>query len=88
MSKTRSLENLFFTITSNRTGTEKNSETEAQYRGESQICAPNGEILIKANSEERLMLTEINPSYALNKRNVISDRFPEEWNKYKVSIQS
>jgi len=74
---TRSIENRVFTITSNRTGTEKiedpaeggGGKEELTFTGNSQIVNPKGRILAKANAEEeKLCVIEIDPSLAKDKR--------------------
>ncbi|MBI2252869.1 MAG: acyltransferase [Armatimonadetes bacterium] len=66
---TRSLENKIFTITANRVGGEKNKGEVLSYIGKSQIVSPQGARLAKADSkEEKLVLIEINPKLANNKK--------------------
>jgi predicted amidohydrolase len=77
---TRCLENRIFTITSNRTGTERRGAVEMTFTGNSQIVDPKGEILARAGAdEEKLRLIEIDPSLAKDKRvtannNIFEDR--------------
>ena len=66
---TRSVENRVFTITSNRTGTEKREDKELTFTGNSQIADPKGRILAKANAEEeKVCVIEIDPSLAKDKK--------------------
>ena len=65
---TRSIENQVFTITANRTGTEKNAGQELTFSGLSQITSPKGEILAQATGDEEVLkIVEINPEDARNK---------------------
>lgn len=65
---TRSLENRFFSITSNRIGTEKNGENELTFTGMSQILSTQGEILARCETAgECVKIVEINPAEADNK---------------------
>ncbi|HHE39456.1 MAG TPA: beta-ureidopropionase [Candidatus Cloacimonetes bacterium] len=80
---TRSIENQVFTITTNRTGLEKNGEKELHFTGMSQVVSNKGELLKRLNEdEETIFITEIVPQFADNKNitewnNVITDRIPE-----------
>ena len=80
---TRSLENRVFTITSNRTGLEKRPQGELKFTGQSQIVAPNGDLLFRAAAQkESLHVIDIDPAIARNKsitalNNVLDDRRPE-----------
>lgn len=73
---TRSVENRVFTITSNRTGTEKIGDpaeggggVELTFTGNSQIVDPKGKILAKANAEEeKVCVIEIDPFLAKDKK--------------------
>jgi predicted amidohydrolase len=66
---TRCVENRVFAITSNRTGTEKRETEEMTFTGNSQIVDPQGKILARASAEEeKVCITEIDPSLAKDKR--------------------
>jgi predicted amidohydrolase len=66
---TRSLENRIFSITANRTGTEKNGKKSQHFTGMSQILSTKGDILHRADtSEEKLYFLEIETDDALNKK--------------------
>lgn len=76
---TRSLENRVFSVTSNRTGTEK----EFTFTGMSQIVNTKGDVLLRLNdTEEKTAVTEIEIDQAYDKQitglnELISDRRPE-----------
>ncbi|MCF7793101.1 MAG: beta-ureidopropionase [Candidatus Cloacimonetes bacterium] len=66
---TRSLENRVFSITSNRTGTEKNMDSELTFTGMSQILSTKGEILHRCTeTEETVQIVEIYPEKADDKK--------------------
>jgi predicted amidohydrolase len=77
--KIRSLENHLFTVTCNRTGTERDLE----FSGKSQITSPRGETLLSLdNRAPELGILDINPSHANEKKltprnDVLADRKPE-----------
>ena len=65
---TRSIENKVFTITANRTGTERNGEFEMFFTGQSQITTPQGVVLNRLDEvEESVWTSQINPLTADNK---------------------
>jgi predicted amidohydrolase len=80
---TRCIENRVFALTANRVGTEERGGSSFTFTGRSQIVAPNGKILARAEVEgERVLVAEIDPSMARNKsvtdvNDVFSDRRPE-----------
>lgn len=80
---TRAVENRVFTITANRTGTERNGEQELYFTGKSVIVDPEGNYLCTAGeSNETIMIAEIDPAEALNKNvtvknNIFEDRREE-----------
>jgi predicted amidohydrolase len=80
---TRSLENRVFSITSNRTGTEKNREKELTFTGMSQILSTKGEILARCETVgDCIKIVEIDPAKADVKQitefnHAITDRRPE-----------
>jgi predicted amidohydrolase len=66
---TRCIENRVFAITANRIGTEKRSEEELTFIGNSQILGTKGELLYRASSNcEESTLVEINPGSARDKQ--------------------
>lgn len=71
--KVRSLENRVYSITSNRTGNERNNEAEVSFTGCSQILSTIGDELAKLNAtEEGIATVEIDANAAQNKR--VTDR--------------
>ncbi|HMS32845.1 MAG TPA: nitrilase-related carbon-nitrogen hydrolase [Ignavibacteria bacterium] len=69
---TRALENHVFTITANRTGTEKRGDKELTFTGESVIVNTRGKYLCRGGKDtEEICIAEIDPSEALSKN--ISD---------------
>jgi len=77
---TRSIENKVFTITCNRTGSEKNTRSKMIFTGMSQATSPLGEVLFRlSKNEEKVKIVEINCSLANEKNlntwnNIIEDR--------------
>lgn len=84
---TRAVENRVFTITANRTGTEKNGDKELYFTGKSVIVDPKGNYLCTAGvDEETIMTAEIDPSAALDKNvtslnNIFLDRREEFYSR-------
>jgi predicted amidohydrolase len=81
---TRAIENSIFTITCNRTGSERSGERELTFTGMSEIVNPRGNILHRASKdEEECVIIDIDPSEALNKninsRNNLFDDRREEY---------
>ncbi|MCF7858479.1 MAG: beta-ureidopropionase [Candidatus Cloacimonetes bacterium] len=80
---TRSLENRIFSVTSNRTGLEKNGTSKLKFTGMSQIIDPTGKIVSRMNeTEEYVVVKEINPLKADDKNvteynNLFTDRRTE-----------
>ena len=76
---TRSIENRIFTATANRTGPDR----ELHFRGESQITAPDGEIVARAEGEfTGVLVADVDLSQADDKmitpfNHVLNDRRPE-----------
>jgi len=65
---TRSIENMVFTITANRIGSEKLGDIEMRFTGRSQVVSPKGEVLIRASEgEEEVGIVDIDPDMALDK---------------------
>lgn len=77
---TRAVENRVFTITANRTGTDKNGDKELYFTGKSVIVDTKGNYLCTAGESEDCILTaDIKPSDALDKNvtsmnNIFDDR--------------
>jgi len=68
-SVTRAVENRVFWILANRTGSETLGEKTLTFNGRSQIVAPDGKLLVRANPDsEELLIAEIDPAEALNKK--------------------
>jgi len=76
--RTRSLENRVYTVTANRTGTERG----LRFTGRSQITAPDGTVLRQAPAREvRVEVVDVDPAAARNKRitplnDLMDDRHP------------
>lgn len=81
--RTRCIENMVFSVTANRIGSDKRPQGELKFTGQSQIIAPKGVVIHKAPSQkETLFVTEIDPDAALNKNisalnDLHNDRRPE-----------
>jgi 5-aminopentanamidase len=54
--------NKIFIAYSNRCGCEKVGKNSWQYRGNSVISSPNGDLLLAARSEETLLIADVIPS--------------------------
>jgi predicted amidohydrolase len=84
---TRALENRMFIILCNRIGEERRGKKKLRFNGMSQIINNRGEIIFRANrNRETLMVVNINPKKALDKRvtkynDVIKDRRPKLYHK-------
>jgi len=84
---TRCLENRVFSVTANRVGREIFKHDSLEFTGQSQIVAPNGDLLYRANSKKELIyIHDIDQKEALNKNitkfnNIFDDRQP---NFYKT----
>ncbi len=80
--RVRSLENLVFTVTANRYGTEKRPHGELTFTGQSQVTDPNGNLLARAGPDmDSLTVVEIDLDQARNKRrtdqnDIFKDRRP------------
>lgn len=80
---TRAVENRVFTVTANRTGTEKNNGKELYFTGTSVIVDTKGKYLCEASKDkEEIAIVEIDPTDALNKditstNNIFKDRREE-----------
>jgi predicted amidohydrolase len=80
---TRSLENGVFSLTSNRTGKEKNGDKQLNFTGMSQIVNTKGQIIHRMDqTEESVFVTEIDPLVAEDKsvtefNDLLSDRRTE-----------
>ncbi|MBE2226498.1 MAG: hypothetical protein IAE93_04125 [Ignavibacteria bacterium] len=65
---TRAVENRVYTITANRTGTEKNGDKELYFTGKSVIVDPKGNYLASGGVDsEEIKIVEIDPELALDK---------------------
>lgn len=80
----RCLENRVYSITANRTGTEKRKDNRAlTFIGKSEIVSPEGEILARATEDEEVLtIMDIDPAMARDKalnpyNNILRDRRPE-----------
>ncbi|MFH1688654.1 MAG: nitrilase-related carbon-nitrogen hydrolase [Candidatus Eisenbacteria bacterium] len=80
---TRCIENSVFALTSNRVGTESRAGSEFTFTGRSQVVAPKGEILTRADVDgEGVFVVDIDPTLARNKavtetNDIFADRRPE-----------
>jgi predicted amidohydrolase len=80
---TRALENRVFAVTANRIGTEERAGKRLTFTGLSEIVAPDGEILAKADATGEVVITaEIDPARARDKtvtprNDAFADRRPE-----------
>jgi len=80
---TRSMENIIFTITANRIGTDKRPHGNLKFTGKSQITGPKGKIIYKAKSNQKdLSIIEIDVTEARNKsmtftNDLLKDRRPQ-----------
>jgi len=82
----RSLENMAFAITANRTGTEqRNGKPPLTFIGKSEVVSPKGKIIIRApEDEEALMVVDIDLAEARDKslnqyNNLFQDRRPDQY---------
>jgi predicted amidohydrolase len=80
----RCLENRVYAVTANRIGTEQRKEGESlTFIGQSQITSPKAEILVRAGTDEEILITaDIDLSLAKDKNlnpfnNLFRDRRPE-----------
>jgi predicted amidohydrolase len=80
---TRCIENRVFAVTSNRVGTERRAGSEFTFTGRSQVVAPRGEILTRAETTgEGVFVVEIDHTLARDKavtpaNDIFTDRRPE-----------
>lgn len=79
----RAIENKAYLIMSNAISTEKFKDSYITFRGNSRVIDFNGNILVDGGKEERLVLTEVNPSETINKDLEDCDDIIFECNKYK-----
>lgn len=81
----RALENHVFTITANRYGHERKGEETLTFIGQSVICDPEGDVLLKAGREETVLgIVAIDPAAARDRQitpynNLLGDRRPEAY---------
>jgi len=80
----RCLENRVFAVTANRTGTENRKKDQSlTFIGKSEIVSPKGEILVRAGTDEEILMTvDIDPGAAKDKalnpfNDILKDRRPE-----------
>lgn len=85
--KVRAIENMVYTITSNRTGYEQRGNNYACFRGESRITKYDGTILSFAQDREMMALAEIYPERAYSKENTLCGNLYHELEKYQLSAQ-
>ena len=77
---TRCIENRVFAVTSNRIGTEARVGESLTFTGNSEIVAPNGEVLARASADrEEILVVDIDPALAREKKitptnDVLADR--------------
>lgn len=65
----RALENRVFAVTANRYGSESNGDTTLTFIGQSQACAPDGELLYRApRVGEDVTVVAVDPAAARSKR--------------------
>lgn len=80
---TRALENMIFTITADRVGTENRTGNPLKFSGRSRIVSPQGEVLAELGENEiGFINVDIDPHLADNKmvtpnNNLLEDRRPE-----------
>ncbi len=65
--RVRAIENKAFIIVSNSTSTENHNDETVTFRGDSRVIDYNGEILVNAGKEEKLISVEINEVSTINK---------------------
>ncbi len=81
--RVRSLENRVFTLTANRTGTERRGEEKLVFHGHSQIVSASGKVLAEAGEDdEGWIVADIDPASADRKafsrwNDIMTDRRPE-----------
>lgn len=85
--KVRSLENVVYTVMSNRTGTEMIENEKEEFRGESQIIDHGGNVLAKAKKEECVMTIDFEPGNAEFRDNIICDDLEYELSFYKDFVE-
>lgn len=73
--RTRALENMFYTVTANRTGT--------HFRGESKIFDKLGNTLAFAEKKDCIKIVEIDPNDALNKETILCSNLYKHLEIYK-----
>ncbi len=80
---TRCVENLVFTVTANRYGTEHRPHGELTFTGQSQIVAPRGTLVYRSSpDQDDLFIAEVDPGLARDKgiaehNDIMADRRPE-----------
>lgn len=84
--KSRALENMVYTVTSNRVGTEQGDGFDATFLGNSLILDINGEKLVELDNNENFKIIDIDPKKASIKKNVMCNDLNTEMNKYKIDL--
>ena len=82
--KTRAMENMVYTVTSNRIGTEQGDGFDATFLGNSLVLDTMGEELIAMDDEEQIKIVDIDPNKAKLRKNIICNDLNYEMNKYKI----
>jgi len=83
--RARALENGVFAVTANRVGTEARAKNALTYTGQSQIVAPDGEVLVQAPATgEAVEVVDVDPALARDKalnpfNDRLRDRRPEQY---------
>jgi predicted amidohydrolase len=76
----RALENHVYTVTANRYGSETSGDETLTFIGQSEVCDPNGQILVRADrTGDHVGIVDIDPSSARNRHitahnHVLDDR--------------
>ena len=73
--RTRALENNVFAVTANRTGVEKRPDGRVAFTGLSQVVAPSGEVLVRANARQTVARA-VRCDLSLARRKRITRRTP------------
>lgn len=82
--KVRAMENMIYTVTANRIGTENGRKIAVKFLGESQIVSYNGEIMSCVGDKESIFIIDIDPEQALRKNNVMCKDLFQELNFYNT----
>jgi predicted amidohydrolase len=85
--RVRALENRLYTLTANRTGTERRPGGVVRFTGQSQVVDPGGRVLVRAGRRERVaMAADLDLDTARDKRltartPIFSNRRPEHYRR-------